>query len=167
MRQRKTGTLLFSSSLGVYHGAPGASAYGAAKGLLEALVPNLAMEVAPFGIRTSILTFGHFRTKVMAPGNIQYLSQKRLPGDLLPEYRELNGLVEAGCSANNGQQLGDPAKACVLVVDAVKGEGLCQGKELPLRLPIGPDAFEKIRADSKEKLELCDHWDGITSETNF
>lgn len=161
MRARGSGTLLFSGSLGVYHGAPGASPYIASKGLLDALVPNLALEIAAFGLRTSILVFGNFRTDIMAPGNIQHRAQ-----NAVPEYAELNRLVREGCAAVNGNQPGDPTKACKLIVEAVRGEGRCAGKQIPLRLPIGSDAFQCLRDNAAEKTRVCDEWEGITSETN-
>ncbi|KAJ5712681.1 hypothetical protein N7493_009149 [Penicillium malachiteum] len=162
MRAAKTGTLLFVGSVGIYYGAPGANCYTGGKGLIEGIVPNLAVEVASFGIRTSILVFGHFRTELMSPENTKF----RAP-NLQPEYDELNKLIKAGLGAQNGTQPGNPTKACELVVEAVRGEGRCQGKELPLRLPVGADAFGFIRDNCSERLKLCDEWDGITSQTNF
>ncbi|KAI9929302.1 hypothetical protein ASPWEDRAFT_538219 [Aspergillus wentii DTO 134E9] len=162
MRARQTGTLLFVGSIGPYFGAHGASSYVGSKGLLEGIVPNLALEVAPFGLRTSILTFGHFRTAVMAPGVIQYRAPRQLP-----EYAEMNKLISGGCAATNGNQPGDPRKGCELVVDAVRGEGRCAGKELPLRLPIGADALQCIRQSCEERMQICDEWDGIASQTDF
>ncbi|KAJ5645944.1 hypothetical protein N7490_002316 [Penicillium lividum] len=162
MRTAKTGTLLFVGSLGVYFGAPGANCYTGSKGLIEGLVPNLAVEVASFGIRTSILTFGYFRTEVMSPENMKFGATNPQP-----EYEELNNLIKLGLSAQNGNQPGDPRKACELVIEAVRGEGRCAGKELPLRLPVGPDALSCIRASCTERLELCDEWDAISSQTDF
>ncbi|KAJ5708021.1 hypothetical protein N7488_007822 [Penicillium malachiteum] len=164
MREAKTGTLLFVGSVGIYYGAPGANCYTGGKGLIEGLVPNMAVEVAPFGIRTSILVFGHFRTSLMSPENTQFSASDRQP---VTEYEEINKLIKAGLGAQNGTQPGDPAKACELVVEAVRGEGRCAGKELPLRLPVGPDAFELIRSYSAAQAQLCADWDGITSETNM
>jgi NAD(P)-dependent dehydrogenase (short-subunit alcohol dehydrogenase family) len=161
MRAAKTGTLLFVGSVGVYYGAPGASCYSGSKGLIEGLVPNMAIEVAPFGIRTSILTFGHFRTGLMSPETIKFGASNRLP-----EYEEINNLIKLGLNAQNGTQPGDPKKACEIVVEAVRGEGRCVGKELPLRLPVGHDAFGYIRASCNERLAVCDEWEGITSNTN-
>ncbi|KAJ5522780.1 hypothetical protein N7513_013353 [Penicillium frequentans] len=162
MRAAKTGTLLFLGSVGVYFGAPGASCYSGSKGLIEGLVPNLAIEVAPFGIRTSILTFGYFRTQMMSPENVKHGAPNRLP-----EYEELNNLIKINLDTANGAQPGDPKKACDIVVEAVRGEGRCAGKELPLRLPVGPDTFEAMRASCNERLAICAEWDGITSDTNF
>lgn len=162
MRARRTGTILFMSSVGAYYGAPGASAYAASKGLLEGLVPNLSLEIEQFGLRTCMVTPGYFRTSVMTPGNILY----RAPNPL-PEYVELNRLVKAGCDAADGNQPGDPLKAGALIVDAVRGEGQCTGKALPVRLPLGPDAISAIRENSQAKLRICDEWEDFASATHF
>ncbi|KAJ5784176.1 uncharacterized protein N7503_009388 [Penicillium pulvis] len=162
MRAAKSGTIIFVGSVGIYYGAPGANCYTGAKGLIEGMVPNLATEIALFGIRTSILVTGHFRTKLMDPANMRF----RAPNPQ-SEYNEINKLINAGLAAQNGTQPGDPRKACELVVEAVRGEGRCAGKELPLRLPLGSDAFKYIRENCAERLQLCDTWDGIMSQTDY
>ncbi|PYI00892.1 short-chain oxidoreductase [Aspergillus sclerotiicarbonarius CBS 121057] len=161
MRARRTGTVLFSGTVGTYYAAPGASCYVGSKGLIEGVVPHLALEVAPFNVRVSILTYGHFRTEVMEPGHILY----RAPNPL-PEYVDMNKQVQDGVSAWTGNQPGDPRKASELVVEAVRGEGRCQGKELPLRLPIGSDTFGIVRQSCEEKMQTLKDWEGIGSATD-
>ncbi|KAL3263815.1 hypothetical protein ABHI18_001358 [Aspergillus niger] len=162
MRARKTGTILFSGSVGTYYGVPCGGPYVGPKGLIEGMVPAFAMEVAPFNIRVSILTYGHFRTQVMAAGVIQDRNPTRLP-----EYEKLNQEVYDGCLDWNGNQPGDPRKGAELVVEAVKGEGRCKGMELPLRLPLGSDTFGIVRNSCEELLKVWDEWDGITSKTDI
>ncbi|OQE47255.1 hypothetical protein PENCOP_c001G08364 [Penicillium coprophilum] len=162
MRERRSGTILFMSSVGAYYGAPGASAYAGSKGLLEGLVPNLSLEIEPFGLRTCMITPGYFRTSAMTPGNILY----RAPNPL-PEYVEMNSQIKAGCNAADGNQPGDPLKAATLIVDAVRGQGRCAGKELPSRLPLGADAIKAIRDDCQAKVKVCDEWEDFASATNF
>ncbi|KAL4981925.1 hydroxybutyrate dehydrogenase [Aspergillus falconensis] len=162
MRAQKSGTVLFTSSVGVYYGAPGASCYTGGKGLLEVVVPNLALELAAFGIRTSLLTYGYYRTEVMNPGNFH----SRAPRPL-PEYEELRGLVVAGCAAANHNQRGDPEKAAKVVVEAVKGTGKFEGKQLPLRLPIGKDAIAAMRKACEERLAICNEFEGLVDQTDF
>lgn len=70
-------------------------------------------------------------------------------------------------AAADGSQPGDPVKGMNLIVDAVRGEGVCAGKTLPLRLPIGPDAIETMRADCEGKLRICSEWEDIMSATNL
>jgi NAD(P)-dependent dehydrogenase (short-subunit alcohol dehydrogenase family) len=162
MRSRGSGTLLFMSSVGAYYGSPCAGSYSGSKGLLEALVPNLSLEIAPFGLRTCLLTPGYFRTSVMTRGNVLY----RAPNPL-PEYAEMNRLLQAGCDAMDGNQLGDPKKAAEVIVEAVRGEGRCEGKTLPPRLPVGPDAIQAIKNNCTEKLKICEEWEAIVSSTNL
>lgn len=161
MRARRSGTLLFVGSVSVYYSSLGASCYIGSKSLLDGLVPNLALEAAEFGLRTSILTVGHFRTDVLGPQNVQY----QLPNPV-PEYAEIRKQIEETCSMGSAQFPGDPKKACELVVEAVRGEGRCAGKELPLRLPVGSDTFGIMRSNCQERLKACDEWEGIMSDTN-
>ncbi|RAL04146.1 short-chain oxidoreductase [Aspergillus ibericus CBS 121593] len=162
MRARRTGTLLFSGTVGTYYAAPGGNCYCGAKGLIEGVVPNLALEVAPFNLRVSILTYGHFRTPVMEPGHIHHRAPKRLP-----EYEETNQQIQNGCADWSLNQPGDPRKAAELVVEAVRGEGRCEGRELPIRLPVGADTFEIVRKSCEEKMEILKEWEGIGSQTNL
>ncbi|GLI72175.1 hypothetical protein PoHVEF18_000345 [Penicillium ochrochloron] len=78
MRARKTGTLLFVGSVSVYYTMPSTSSYIGSKALLEGPATNLAVEVAPFGLRTSILTFGHFRTDILCSSNLHSRAPNKL-----------------------------------------------------------------------------------------
>ncbi len=49
--------------------------------------------------------------------------------------------MRAWVTATDGQQAGDPAKAARAIADTVAREG-----KLPLRLPLGGDAVDNIRA---------------------
>ncbi|PYI29078.1 short-chain oxidoreductase [Aspergillus indologenus CBS 114.80] len=161
MRVRYTGTVLFTSSVGAYYGAPGASGYTGAKGLLETVVPNLALELAPFGIRTALLPYSYHRTEIMAAANFR----NRAPHPR-PEYEAMRGRIAAGCAAQNHQQGGDPAKAAV-VVAAVQGTGPWQGRTLPLRLPVGRAAIDAMRQSCEERLAVCTALEGIVDRTDL
>jgi NAD(P)-dependent dehydrogenase (short-subunit alcohol dehydrogenase family) len=138
MRSRGTVTLLFMSSVGAYYGAAGASPYSGGKGLLEAIVPNIAAGVAPFGLRTCLLTPGLFRTNVWTGGNLLY----RAP-NMLPEYEEVNQGIKDFCRNGDGNQPGALRKAADIIVEAVKGQGRCEGMGLPPWLPLGPDGCKR------------------------
>lgn len=161
MRARRSGTLLFVGSVSVYYSSFGASCYIGSKSFLDGLVPNLALEVAEFGLRTSILTVGHFQTDILTSKNFDY----RLPNPI-PEYEGIRKQYEETCATGTGNYPGDPRKACDLVVEAVRGEGRCAGKELPLRLPVGSDTFAIMRGNCGERLKACDEWEAIMSDTN-
>ncbi|KAJ5652570.1 Short-chain dehydrogenase/reductase SDR [Penicillium longicatenatum] len=129
------------NSVGAYYGAAGAIPYSGEKGLLEAIVPNIAAEVAPFGLRT-------------AP-------------NMLPEYEEVNQGIEDFCKNGDGNQPGDPCKAANIIVEAVKGQGRCEGMTLPPWLPLGPGGVQAIRTNSEAKLKVCHAWEAIASATDF
>lgn len=131
-------------------------------GLLEGVVQKMAAEVEPFGMRCSILILGHFRTEWLSAENCVWKGER-----CLPEYEELDDLVEGIIEQGHGTQVGDPEKAAALIVQAVRGEGRCEGLELPLRLPVGPDAFEDVRRYCQELLKVCERWEGVSSETSF
>ena len=98
----------------------------------------------------------------MKPGNIKFDAQNRLP-----EYSEMNKMVESFCYGADKNQPGDPRKATDIVVDLVHGDGVAAGKEWPERLPLGPDGVEAVRVNSKAKLGICDEWESIVSQTNI
>jgi NAD(P)-dependent dehydrogenase (short-subunit alcohol dehydrogenase family) len=56
------GSVLFTSSVGAHKGFPGWSVYSATKGAIAALVPALAAELAPRGIRVNALCPGAIDT---------------------------------------------------------------------------------------------------------
>lgn len=136
------------------------ASYVGSKGLLETLVPSLAAEVAPFNLRACLVTPGYFRTTVFAPGNMHHRAPRRIA-----EYEEMRTRVTADGRAMDGNQPGDPAKGAELIVDAVRGERGCVGRTLPLRLPVGDDAFGFVRENCEERLRICDEWEGVMSAT--
>lgn len=162
MRGRRTGTLLFTGSVAPHCAILGASCYIGSKGLLDAIIPNLALEVAPFGLRTCNLVFGFFRTEIMNESNASHSTPNPVP-----ELAELHKTVDDAFTAGSGGWPGDPKKACELVVEAVRGEGRCAGKELPLRLPVGADAPGIIRHDCTQRMKTCDEWEGVMTATEF
>ena len=162
MRKRRAGTLLFTGSIAPHVAIPGSTCYIGSKGLLDAAVPNLALEVAPFGLRTCILTFGFCRTEIMSESNSTHAVTNPIP-----ELAELHQIVEDSFKAGTEGWPGDPKKGCELVVEAVRGEGRCAGKELPLRLPIGSDAPGIIRNDCVQRMKICDEWEEIITSTDY
>lgn len=55
----------------------------------------------------------------------------------------------------NQRQPDDPAKGARLIVEALTGTGLCQGRSLPPRLPLGSDAVRAIGTAIERIHEGC------------
>ena len=98
----------------------------------------------------------------MSPGHIKF----QAPYPKL-EYAEMSKLIKAHCDGADGNQPGDPNKAAALIVDAVRGEGKCEGRKLPAMLPLGPDGFQAVKNNCSEKLKICEEWEEIAAATNL
>ena len=90
-------------------------------------------EVAPFGIRTLIVEPGAFRTGLFRP-DAAYRSQP------MAEYAQTVGPTRDYASGGHGLQPGDPPNAAQAILRALDAD------EPPLRLVVGGDAIDNIRA---------------------
>jgi NAD(P)-dependent dehydrogenase (short-subunit alcohol dehydrogenase family) len=104
MRTQRSGLIVTISSTAGLTGMEFTSAYATSKFGLEGWMESLAPEVAPFGIHTTIVEPGFFRTELLEKASVSY-------GDLsLDDYAERTAETQAWWEAQNGQQGGDPAK---------------------------------------------------------
>ncbi len=153
MRARGTGTIVQITSMGGIITAPGYSAYCAAKHALEAVSESLAAEVAPLGIRVLIVEPGSFRTQLFVAGF------RAMPA--LDAYAATVGPTRAFGIQQHGTQLGDPARAARAIADAVDAGAPA------LRLPLGGDAVDGIRAKLARVAADVDHTESAARDTEF
>ncbi|HKE15335.1 MAG TPA: oxidoreductase [Kofleriaceae bacterium] len=132
MRERRSGTIVQLTSVGGLTTAPGFGAYCAAKHALEGLSECLSLEVAPLGIRVLIVEPGAFRTALFGA------AFRRMP--TMDAYAPTAGATRKWVAEAAGKQPGDPAKAASAIAD------IAAAGEAPLRLPLGGDAVDSIRA---------------------
>jgi NAD(P)-dependent dehydrogenase (short-subunit alcohol dehydrogenase family) len=139
-RQQKSGHILQISSHGGIKAFPGFGIYNAAKFALEGFSEALAGEVAPLGIRLSIVEPGPFRTG-FAAGSFQEAAAK------IDDYQATAGAFRERMRAVNGKQEGDPEKAAAAIYHITTVENP------PLRLPLGKIPLTTIQAklDSVQK----------------
>ncbi len=104
MRQARQGRIFNLSSLGGPLGAELRSPYCASKFALEGFSECLAKEVAPFGIRVTIVEPGPFRTDFLTPGSM------RFGEPVLSNYDERRPRLMSAFEERNGIQPGDPDK---------------------------------------------------------
>ena len=52
-------------------------------------------------------------------------------------------------------------------MDVVRAEGKASGKQIPFRLPLGPDGLATIREKCTKTLKICDEWSDVVIDTNF
>jgi NAD(P)-dependent dehydrogenase (short-subunit alcohol dehydrogenase family) len=153
MRRQGGGAVVQLSSVGGQITAPGFGAYCATKFALEGLTETLSQEV-DFGVRFLIVEPGAFRTGLFASGSA-YLSTA------MPEYAATVDPTRAYVSNGDGSQPGDPAKAAAAILTALAAE------RTPLRLPLGGDAVDGIRAHLTTVGEEITVWEPLSRSTNF
>jgi NAD(P)-dependent dehydrogenase (short-subunit alcohol dehydrogenase family) len=133
MREKGSGHIVQISSQAGFRAVSGFGLYNASKFALEGFSEALAQEVAPFGIRVTIVEPGPFRTEFLA-GSIQPAQQKIAAYEQTPVATMYQYVLQ-----QNGKQEGDPVKAAKAIVDYVYSESKA------LRLPLGKAPLQAIR----------------------
>ena len=113
MRKQRSGHIISISSGAGLVGFEFNSAYCAAKFGLEGWTEALHAEVAPFGIHTTILNPGFFRTDFLTQESTIYAEPS------IEDYAERQTAQREWYKSQHGQQSGDPAKlaqALVMIV---------------------------------------------------
>ncbi|MCO5972031.1 SDR family oxidoreductase [Actinoallomurus soli] len=154
MRARRRGHIVQMSSVGGAVGNPGHAIYATSKFALEGMSEALAGEVGPLGIRVTIVEPGPFRT--------DFAGRSMRFADPIDDYRDTPaGALRQRFSAQDGVQPNDPAKAAEAIIKAVDDE------DSPLRLPLGPEAVERIRRKLRRQLADLDAWERVSLDTRY
>lgn len=155
MRGRGTGHVINFSSVGGFAGSAGWGVYNATKFAVEGLSEALALEVAPLGIRVTIVEPGYFRTDFLDPSSLRHSATE------LDAYAETTGATRAAAGAGNHRQPGDPAKAAKVLVDIVDDPAP------PLRLQLGSDCVARVEAKLDAVRAELERWRPVAESTNF
>jgi NAD(P)-dependent dehydrogenase (short-subunit alcohol dehydrogenase family) len=131
-RQRSGHVITISSTAGLASGAEFTSAYAASKFGLEGWMEALRVEVAPFGIHTTIVNPGFFRTELLSEQSTHYAAPS------IPDYAERGAALVAGWKATHGKQAGDPAKLAQALL-TIAGQ-----TPPPRRFLAGSDAISTV-----------------------
>ena len=144
MRKQRAGHIISISSTAGLVGFEFGTAYAASKFGLEGWMQSLHAEVAPFGITTTLVNPGFFRTELLTEQSTNYATPS------IADYDERRAKQLEFWKAQNGQQSGDPAKlARALVVIASQ-------EPPPRRFIAGADAIataEQVVADLKAQID--------------
>ena len=151
MRKAKSGNIIQISSHGGIKAFAGFGIYNASKFALEGFSEALAQEVAPLGIKVSIVEPGPFRTKFA--GNRLGLSKIEIS-----DYSETAGAFRKKIKSVDGKQEGDPVKAAKAIID------LAYSKNPSLRLPLGKVALmtigmklDSVKSDLESNREIAEN----------
>jgi NAD(P)-dependent dehydrogenase (short-subunit alcohol dehydrogenase family) len=154
MRKQRSGHILQMSSLNGIEGMAGGAYYAASKFAIEGFSESLAAEVAPLGIRVTIIEPGPFRTDFLSDR-----SEKSAPP--IQDYADSVGKTRDLLQKMNGKQPGDPALAAKAFIKVVEAE------RPPLRVPLGAMAYEHIRSKLGGQLKDLDSAAPLGEDTDF
>ncbi|MEO3802477.1 oxidoreductase [Nonomuraea sp. B1E8] len=154
MRARRAGHVVNVSSLGGLAAFGATGYYHATKFAVEGVSESLAAEVAPLGIKVTIVEPGAFRTNWSGP------SMRQSPVRI-DDYAQTAGARRAATLATYGNQPGDPERAAQAIIAAVGADAP------PLRLLLGRAAYDVASARLDTLRTGFDAWRDLTLSADF
>jgi NAD(P)-dependent dehydrogenase (short-subunit alcohol dehydrogenase family) len=154
MRARRGGTILNVSSIAGRLAAPWLRLLLRTKFAIEGMSDALRKEVAPLGIRVTIIEPGAFRTDFAG----RSLHQARAN---IADYASTAGPRRKENDNTDGTQPGDPARAAHALIKVVGGS------TLPARLLLGSDAVKIVGGEIDTQRHEIDAWKGVSISTDF
>ena len=145
LRARGGGHIITVSSIGGVIGFPTGGSYTASKFAIEAMSEALAGEVAPFGIKVTILEPGQFAT--------EFRSGVQSP----PAMEAYDPIRQAIRSSFKPEEVGNPTATAAAILEVV------EAKEPPLRLVLGSSTIPKFRAVYAGRLSNWERWEAVSN----
>ena len=155
MRKQRSGHVIAISSSAGLTGFEFGSAYAASKFGLEGWMESLAPEVEPFGIATTIVNPGFFRTELLTEQSTNYAEPS------INDYSERRAKQLEFWRAQNGKQGGDPAKLAKALIT------LTDQEHPPLRFIAGADAIGTAEQAVATLRQQIDAYRGLSSSLAF
>jgi NAD(P)-dependent dehydrogenase (short-subunit alcohol dehydrogenase family) len=144
MRKQRSGQVVTISSTAGFAGFEYGTAYAASKFGVEGWMASLAPEVEPFGIHTTIVNPGFFRTELLTTESTNYAEPS------IEDYAERNAAQREFWESQNGQQTGDPAKLARALLTIADEE------QPPRRFIAGADAIAQAEQQVAQFQEEID-----------
>lgn len=152
LRVQGRGHLVAVTAIATVANDAGFCVYGAAKAGLDAACHALAQEVAPFGLKVTVVAPGPFRTP--------FLARSMTLAPRKPGYEPTVGKFGALLQKIDGRQAGDPAKAAEAIRHAVSVE------RPPFRLVLGKYAHQKIEKALHTSASEVEAWRQVGAPTD-
>jgi NAD(P)-dependent dehydrogenase (short-subunit alcohol dehydrogenase family) len=153
-RKQRSGHILNLSSIGGLAASPGWGLYQSTKFAVEGLSEALAQEVAPLGIRVTIIEPGPFRTDFLGRSGVE--AAKRIE-----DYSSTADNARRYRSDQHGRQPGDPLKAVQAMMEVVNSSNP------PLRLLLGAGALKRVQQKMEAWQKEIAAWEPVTVGADF
>ncbi len=153
MRQQGSGHIIQVSSIGGRSGAPGLAGYQSAKWAVGGFSTVLTQEVAPFGIKVTVLEPGGMRTDWAG-------TSMTIPPISKP-YEQTVGAFVGFLKTIAGNEVSDPVKVAKVIIE------LIDIPEPPFRLLIGTDAVIVADSCAKNLADSDAKWRSLSESVGF
>jgi NAD(P)-dependent dehydrogenase (short-subunit alcohol dehydrogenase family) len=151
MREQRSGHVVTISSLAGLAGSEYGTAYAASKFAVDGWMESLAPEVEPFGIHTTVVNPGFFRTELLTKESTNYAPAS------IDDYAERNAAQREFWASMNGKQGGDPAKLAQALLTIADQE------QPPFRFIAGADAIGIAEDKLAERQQQIDAYRDLSS----
>jgi len=152
LRAQGHGHIIQVSSVGGRVTTPGLSAYSAAKWAVGGFSGVLAQEVAPLGIKVTVLEPGGMRT--------DWAGSSMSIAPVSEPYQATVGQMASLFSSAAGTSAGDPAKVAQVILR------LTELESPPQRLLLGSDAVKYAAAVERSREQSDAHWRELSVSTD-
>ncbi|MFD5034523.1 oxidoreductase [Streptomyces sp. NPDC058405] len=153
LREQGSGHIIQISSSGGRMSTPGLGAYQSAKWAVAGFSEVLSRELAPLGVRVTVIEPGGLRTDwAGASMTIPPISEP---------YRQTVGAMAEMVRGGNGRQTGDPAKAAQVIL------GLPALDEPPVHLLLGSDAYRYVTDSDRARTASDTTWRTLTESIDY
>ena len=154
MRERRAGHVIAISSVSGLVGWPSLGPYSASKFALEGALETLEQEVAPLGIKVTLIEPGGLRT--------DFSTRSRRQSDkIIADYDATIGLSRRLLAEHAGGETGDPVKAAHAIL------AIADHPEPPLRLLLGEDALLYAEGKLDRQRREMESWKKTTLGIGF
>jgi len=151
MRKQRSGHVVTISSSAGFAGFEYGSAYAASKFGVDGWMESLAPEIEPFGIHTTVVNPGFFRTELLTQESTNYAPAS------IEDYAERNAAQRDFWDGMNGRQGGDPAKLAEALLT------ITDQKQPPFRFIAGADAIAQAEETLTERQQQIDAYRDLSS----
>lgn len=142
MRKQRGGHVFTITSAAGIIGQEFCAAYASSKFALEGWMESLRFDLEPFGIHTTIVEPGFFRTELLVEE-----ASTNWPALSIDDYKERTAQTIENWKGMNGQQPGDPAKLGAALVT------LANLETPPLRFVAGEDVVAGVEEKAQTLLD--------------
>ena len=149
MRKQRSGHIVNISSIGGLRSFPALAYYNATKYAVEGFSESLALEVAPLGIKVTLVEPSGFRTDWAGRSASETKSG-------ISDYAQTAWKNIENLRSSSGKQPGDPVRAAAAIIDAV------ESPNPPLRLLLGRAALKGARIKLDMLKRDFDPWEQTT-----